>query len=407
MELPFMLQTTTKIIQLHYDNRLNMLQERRGAIFHALFATSNSDAALEMPYFKICVNRERVVEDALIALELTRMDAVGDLKKQLFVEFDGEQGIDEGGLSKEFFQLIVERIFNPDYGMFVFEEESQCFWFNRSPLAEELEREYCLIGTILGLAIYNSVILDIHFPAVLFRKLCGKLASGLEDLMEGWPSLAHGLQALLDYNGDNFEDDHCINFVVNYKDMFGQAMTHELIPNGASIPVTMATRQEFVDKTVDFLLNTSVKKQFAAFRKGFLLVVGDSPLFHLFSPSEIELLLLGSQNYDFNELERVTEYEGDYNAETPVIRQFWSVVHSMPEEEQRKLLQFTTGTDRIPVGGMSRMKFVIAKQGPDSDRLPTAHTCFNVLLLPEYSSKEKLERCLRIAIDYSKGFGMF
>lgn len=78
--------------------------------------------------------------------------------------------------------------------MFVFEEESQCFWFNRNPLAEELEREYCLIGTILGLAIYNSVILDIHFPAVLFRKLCGKLASGLEDLSDGWPSLTHGLQ---------------------------------------------------------------------------------------------------------------------------------------------------------------------------------------------------------------------
>lgn len=63
-----MLQTTTKITQLHYDNRLNMLQERRGAIFHALFATSASDAALEMPYFKICVNRERVVEDALVAV---------------------------------------------------------------------------------------------------------------------------------------------------------------------------------------------------------------------------------------------------------------------------------------------------------------------------------------------------
>uniref|UniRef100_A0A158QCF5 HECT-type E3 ubiquitin transferase n=1 Tax=Hymenolepis diminuta TaxID=6216 RepID=A0A158QCF5_HYMDI len=377
MELPFMLQTTTKITQLHYDNRLNMLHERQGAIFHALFATSNLDAALEMPYFKICVNRDRV-------LELTRMDAVGDLKKQLYVEFDGEQGIDEGGPSKEFFQLIVERIFNPDYGMFVFEEESQCFWFNRNPMAEELEREYCLIGTILGLAIYNSVILDIHFPAVLFRKLCGKLASGLEDLSDGWPSLAHGLQALLDYDGDDFEGDHCINFVVNYKDMFGQAVSHELIPNGASIPVTKANRQEFVDKTVDFLLNTSVKKQFAAFRKGFLLV-----------------------NYDFNELERVTEYEGDYNTETPIIRQFWSVVHSMSEEEQRRLLQFATGTDRIPVGGMSRMKFVIARQGPDSDRLPTAHTCFNVLLLPEYSSQEKLERCLRTAIDYSKGFGMF
>ncbi|KAL5109862.1 Ubiquitin-protein ligase E3A [Taenia crassiceps] len=390
MELPFMLQTTTKSTQLYYDNRLNMLQERRGAILHALFATSTSDAAPEMPYFKICVNRERIVEDALVALELTRMEAVGDLKKQLCVEFDGEQGIDEGGLSKEFFQLIVERIFNPDYGMFVYENESQCFWFNRSPLAEELEREYCLIGTILGLAIYNNVILDVHFPAVLFRKLCGKLASGLEDLEDGWPTLAHGLQALLDYDGDNFEDDHCLSFVVTYSDMFGQVVTHELVSHGTSKPVTIDNRQEFIDQTIDFLLNTSVKKQFTAFRRGFLSVVGDTPLFHLFSPFEIELLLLGSQHYDFSELERVTEYEGDYSAETIVIRYFWSVVHAMTEEEQRKLLQFTTGTDRIPVGGMSRMKFVIARQGPDSDRLPTAHTCFNVLLLPEYSNPDEL-----------------
>lgn len=74
------------------------------------------------------------------------------------------------------------------------------------------------------------------------------------------------------------------------------------------------------------------------------------------------------KEYDFSELERVTEYEGDYNAETPVVRQFWEVVHNMSEKEQRQLLQFTTGTDRIPIGGMSHLKFVIARQGPDSDR---------------------------------------
>ena len=44
------------------------------------------------------------------------MDNPMDLKKQLYVEFDGEQGIDEGGVSKEFFQLVVEEIFNPDIG---------------------------------------------------------------------------------------------------------------------------------------------------------------------------------------------------------------------------------------------------------------------------------------------------
>ncbi len=78
--------------------------------------------------------------------------------------------------------------------MFTFDEERQCFWFNRSPLGEELDREFCLIGTILGLAIYNNIILDVRFPAVLYRKLSGKLASSIEDLEDAWPELARGLQ---------------------------------------------------------------------------------------------------------------------------------------------------------------------------------------------------------------------
>ena len=53
-------------------------------------------------------------------MELVALDNPGDLKKQLVVEFEGEQGIDEGGISKEFFQLIIEQIFNPDYGMYSF-----------------------------------------------------------------------------------------------------------------------------------------------------------------------------------------------------------------------------------------------------------------------------------------------
>lgn len=39
-------------------------------------------------------------------------------------------------------------------------------------------------------------------------------------------------------------------------------------------------------------------------------------------------------------------------------------------------------------------------------RLPTAHTCFNHLLLPEYSSRDKLEQRLLIAIEQSEGFGL-
>lgn len=59
-----------------------------------------------------------MIDDALVELEMVAMENPSDLKKQLVVEFEGEQGVDEGGVSKEFFQLVVEEIFNPDYGMF-------------------------------------------------------------------------------------------------------------------------------------------------------------------------------------------------------------------------------------------------------------------------------------------------
>lgn len=107
-----------------------------------------------------------------------------DFKKQLVVEFVGEQGIDEGGVSKEFFQLIVEEIFNPDYGMFICQPDSQSVWF--SPMSFESDAQFGLVGIVLGLAIYNNVILAVNFPMVVYRKLMGKKGS-FEDLQDWNP----------------------------------------------------------------------------------------------------------------------------------------------------------------------------------------------------------------------------
>lgn len=90
-----------------------------------------------------------------------------------------------GGLSKEFFQLIIEQIFSPEYAMFMTNEETHCLWFNPSA-ADDLDREYTLIGMLLGLAIYNSIILDIKFPSVIYRKLMGKMGT-FEDLESSHP----------------------------------------------------------------------------------------------------------------------------------------------------------------------------------------------------------------------------
>lgn len=150
------------------------------------------------------------------------MENPSDLKKQLFVEFEGEQGVDEGGVSKEFFQMVLEEIFNPDIGktfllffffyfvhsinhnytiqtphgvsvlsttgMFTYDDNTKLFWFNSSSL--ENEAQYTLIGIVLGLAIYNNCILDVHFPMVVYRKLMGKKGTYL-DLEDSHPVVYH------------------------------------------------------------------------------------------------------------------------------------------------------------------------------------------------------------------------
>lgn len=398
MNHSYILTTASKFTLMYFDNRVRMFNERRTSIYQTLV-----HGLAPIPFLRLQVRRDHLIDDALVALEMTAMDNPQDLKKQLFIEFDGEQGLDEGGVSKEFFQLVIEEIFNPDFGMFTYNEDRNVFWFN--PTSFENDGQFTLIGVVLGLAIYNSTIVDVHFPAVVYRKLMGKKGT-FEDLKEVDPTLALSLQGLLDYTEDDIQDIFMMTFQIGYSDVFGSALTHDLKENGSQIPVTHQNKHEFVTLYADFLLNKSIQKQFRAFKRGFQMVVNESPLKVLFKPEEIELLVCGSKVLDFNALEQATEYDGGFTAESTSIKNFWEIVHEFSEEQKRKLLQFTTGTDRVPVGGLSKLKLIIARNGPDSDRLPTAHTCFNVLLLPDYTTKQKMKDLLIKAIENSKGFGM-
>lgn len=394
----FVLTTASKHMSMYFDNRIRMLHERRTSLLQTIMHGSPP-----MPYLRIRVRRDHVVDDALVNLEMVAMENPADLKKQLFVEFDGEQGLDEGGVSKEFFQLIVEELFNPDIGMFTFNEKTHHFWFN--PMSFENDGQFTLIGIVLGLAIYNSCILDIHLPMVVYRKLLGKKGV-FQDLFDVDPTLASSLNHMLEYDGDDFEDVFMQTFKIGFHDIFGTSVSHELKEGGADITVTQDNKQEFVDLYADFILNKSIERQFRAFKRGFTMVTSESPLKTLFRPDEVEMLVCGSKEFDFHALEEATEYDGGFTSDSATVQNFWQVVHEFSEEDKKKLLQFSTGSDRVPVGGLSKLKFIVARNGPDSDKLPTSHTCFNVLLLPDYSTKEKLRERLVKAINYAKGFGM-
>lgn len=354
-------------------------------------------AGPQSPFLVVRVRRDNLIPDTLAQIQ--RFDSTA-FKKPLKVQFVGEEGVDEGGVQKEFFQLVLQQIFDPKYGMFTYNEESRVFWFNPGTLESSVEFE--LIGIVLGLAIYNAVILDVRFPPVVYRKLLGHRPR-LADLKHLVPTLATGLAHLLQFEG-SVKETYMRRFVVD-EEVFGERRQVELKPGGAEITLTEENREEYVDLYVQYLLSESIEKQYRAFHSGFHMVVGGTCL-QMFRPEELELLICGSPELDFEALEEATHYEDGFTADSRIIKDFWEIVHGMSDAEKKKFLFFCTGSDRVPIKGLGQLEFTISRNGPDSDRLPTAHTCFNHLLLPEYSTREKLRHLLYIAIENSQGFGL-
>lgn len=346
----------------------------------------------------LVIRRESLLQDAV--WEITRQRPL-ELLKPLRIYFAGEEGADAGGLKKEFFQLLMEQVFDPSFGMFVLNEETRTYWFSDTGLATE--DEFSFVGTLMGLAIYNGITLDCHFPQTMYKKLLGG-ETDFTDLADVSPELHRGLDQLLRYDGPgSVEDVFCSTFAVE-TDFFGSQKSAELMPGGRDVAVTEANRQEYALLYAKFVLDDSIERPFQAFKKGFLQICY-GPMLSLFDAQDLEVQICGDPSLDFAALEAATLYEGGYSKDTPVVKWFWSIVRDYTLENKKLLLSFVTGAHRAPLGGLGKMRFVIQRDG-SADKLPTSHTCFNALLLPEYKSKESLVKSLDIAIHNSKGFGL-
>lgn len=168
--------------------------------------------------------------------------------------------------------------------------------------------------------------------------------------------------------------------------------------------VTNENRDQYIHDYIHQLTYKTVSSQFNAFRDGFFTCFSPKAT-SLFTPSSLKTLVEGLPEISVASLERVTRYDGGYDFFHSTVRQFWTVVHSWSQEKVRKLLEFVTASDRLPVGGVGKLIFTVQKNGVGDGRLPTSLTCFGRLLLPEYTSEERLREALEKAIEHAKGFG--
>ncbi|KAL2021172.1 hypothetical protein VTK56DRAFT_7478 [Thermocarpiscus australiensis] len=415
-QYPFLLSIGSKIQILEHDARRQMETKARDAFFDSILSNR-----VVQQFLVLNIRRECLVDDSLKAMSEAIGSGGEDIKKGLKIIFQGEEGVDAGGLRKEWFLLLVRELFNPDHGMFLYDEDSQYCYFNPNSL--EPSEQFFLVGVVLGLAIYNSTILDVALPPFAFRKLLlaapppsvgtsqprQSMTYSLDDLAEYRPRLAHGLRQLLDYDGD-VESTFCLDFAID-TDRYGATERVALCPGGERRPVTNANRREYVDAYVRYLLDTAVTRQFEPFKRGFFTVCGGAAL-SLFRPEEIELLVRGSDEpLDVGALRAVAQYDGweaggDPAEHEPTVRWFWDAFERAPPPDQRRLLAFITGSDRIPAMGAASLAIRIACLGEDCGRFPTARTCFNSLGLWRCKTRERLEEVLWRAVGESEGFGL-
>ncbi|XP_057402382.1 probable E3 ubiquitin-protein ligase HERC3 isoform X7 [Balaenoptera acutorostrata] len=396
---PFIFDAQAKTKMLQTDAELQMQVAVNGANLQNVFMLLTLEPLLaRSPFLVLHVRRSNLVGDALRELSI-HSDI--DLKKPLKVIFDGEEAVDAGGVTKEFFLLLLKELLNPIYGMFTYYQDSNLLWFSDKCFVEH--NWFHLIGITCGLAIYNSTVVDLHFPLALYKKLLN-VKPGLEDLKELSPTEGRSLQELLDYPGEDIEETFCLNFTI-CRESYGVIEQKKLIPGGDKVAVCKENRQEFVDAYVNYVFQISVHEWYTAFSSGFRKVCGGKVL-ELFQPPELRAMMVGSSSYSWEELEETAIYKGDYSATHPTVKLFWETFHEFPLEKKKKFLLFLTGSDRIPIYGMASLQIVIQPTASGEEYLPVAHTCYNLLDLPKYSSKEVLCARLTQALDNYEGFSL-
>ncbi|KAJ5489705.1 hypothetical protein N7539_004595 [Penicillium diatomitis] len=375
---------------LEFDNKRNYFTRR----VHARGAEPrHSHAPLQLS-----VRRDQVFLDSFKSLYFKSAD---ELKYgKLNVRFHGEEGVDAGGVTREWFQVLARGMFNPNYALFIpVAADRTTFHPNRlSGVNSEHLMFFKFIGRIIGKALYEGRVLDCHFSRAVYKCILGRTVSikDMETLdLDYYKSLLWMLE-------NDITDIITENFAIE-TDAFGEKQVIDLIPNGRNIPVTQENKEEYIQRVVEYRLVESVREQLDNFLKGFHEIIPPD-LISIFNEQELELLISGLPEIDVDEWKNNTEYH-NYSASSPQIQWFWRAVRSFDKEERAKLLQFVTGTSKVPLNGFKELegmngvsKFNIHRDYGNKDRLPSAHTCFNQLDIPEYESYEDLRQRLYTAM---------
>ncbi|KAM7372303.1 hypothetical protein PAMP_009482 [Pampus punctatissimus] len=366
------------------------------------------ELSLQQPqagHCRIEVSREEIFEESYRQIMKMRPK---DLKKRLMVKFRGEEGLDYGGVAREWLYLLCHEMLNPYYGLFQYSTDN-IYTLQINPdssINPDHLSYFHFVGRVMGLAVFHGHYINGSFTLPFYKQLLGKPIQ-LNDLETTDPELHKSLVWILE-NDITSVLDH--TFCVEHN-AFGKFLQHELKPNGRNIPVTEENKKEYVRLYVNWRFMRGIEAQFLALQKGFSELIPQ----HLLKPfdhKELELIIGGLGKIDLADWKTNTRLK-HCTSESNVVRWFWQAVEAFSEERRGRLLQFVTGSTRVPLQGFKALQgsagprlFTIHLIDANTDNLPKAHTCFNRIDIPPYESYEKLYEKLLTAVEETCGFAV-
>uniref|UniRef100_A0A672T972 HECT-type E3 ubiquitin transferase n=1 Tax=Sinocyclocheilus grahami TaxID=75366 RepID=A0A672T972_SINGR len=354
---------------------------------------------------RIEVSREEIFEESYRQVMKMRPK---DLWKRLMVKFRGEEGLDYGGVAREWLYLLSHEMLNPYYGLFQYSRDDiYTLQINPDSAVNPEHLSYFhFVGRIMGMAVFHGHYIDGGFTLPFYKQLLGKPIT-LDDMESVDPDLHNSLVWILE-NDITGVLDH--TFCVEHN-AYGEIIQHELKPNGKSIPVTQDTKKEYVRLYVNWRFLRGIEAQFLALQKGFNEVIPQH-LLKAFDEKELELIVCGLGKIDINDWKSNTRLK-HCTADSNIVKWFWRAVESYDEERRARLLQFVTGSSRVPLQGFKALQgaagprlFTIHQIDASTNNLPKAHTCFNRIDIPPYESYDKLYDKLLTAIEETCGFAV-
>jgi E3 ubiquitin-protein ligase HUWE1 len=240
---------------LEFDNKRNY--------FSRSIHTKGSNTRQSFPPLQLSVRRDQVFHDSFKSLYFQ----TGDQMKygKLSIRFHGEEGVDAGGVTREWFQVLSRQMFDPGYALFIpVSSDRTTFHPNQlSSVNEEHLMFFKFIGRIIGKALYEGRVLDCHFSRAVYKRILGKAVS-VKDMESLDPDYYKSLVWMLE---NDITDIITETFSVD-NDKFGVVETIDFIPNGSNIAVTEENKHEYVRLMVEWKLTGSVKEQLDEFLKG-------------------------------------------------------------------------------------------------------------------------------------------